>query len=350
MISQSSQVLKRKNTGAESQSAGPSRSFDSGEAACCAVGEAGADADERIAEMSLTHPQTDHKGPAELAVQPLFGLEGTTIPRHALPDEQLPPDVAYQIIHDELMLDGNARLNVATFVTTWMEPQAQKLMSECFDKNMIDKDEYPQTAELEARCVQMLSRLWHAPEADEATGCSTTGSSEAAMLGGLALKRRWMERRRAEGKPVDRPNLVMGINVQVCWEKLANYWDVEMRLVPMEGDRFHMSAEEAVKLCDENTIGVIAILGSTFDGSYEPVEEICQALDAFEAETGIDVPVHVDGASGAFVAPFIDEDLVWDFQLDARRLDQRLRAQVRAGVPGRRLDRLARQRRRFPTI
>ena len=213
------------------------------------------------------------------------------------------------------MLDGNARLNVATFVTTWMEPQAQKLMTECFDKNMIDKDEYPQTAEIEARCVNMLSRLWHAPEADEATGCSTTGSSEAAMLGGLALKRRWMQRRRAEGKPVDKPNLVMGINVQVCWEKLANYWDVEMRLVPMEGDRFHMSAEEAVKLCDENTIGVVAILGSTFDGSYEPVEEICEALDAFEAETGLDIPVHVDGASGAFVAPFIDPDLVWDFQL-----------------------------------
>ena len=265
--------------------------------------------------MSLTHPQTNHRQHEELAVQPLFGLEGTTIPRHELPEEQLPPDVAYQIIHDELMLDGNARLNVATFVTTWMEPQAQQLMAECFDKNMIDKDEYPQTAEIEARCVNMLSRLWHAPDADQATGCSTTGSSEAAMLGGLALKRRWMERRRAEGKPVDRPNLVMGINVQVCWEKLANYWDVEMRLVPMEGDRFHLSAEEAVKLCDENTIGVIAILGSTFDGSYEPVEEICQALDAFEAETGIDIPVHVDGASGAFVAPFIDEDLVWDFQL-----------------------------------
>ncbi|MGZ4439192.1 MAG: pyridoxal-dependent decarboxylase, partial [Gaiellaceae bacterium] len=223
--------------------------------------------------MSLTHPQTTHGHNEDLAVQPLFGLEGTTIPRDAVPDGELAPDVAYQIIHDELMLDGNARLNVATFVTTWMEPQAQKLMTECFDKNMIDKDEYPQTAEIEARCVKMLSRLWHAPEADEATGCSTTGSSEAAMLGGLALKRRWMQRRRAEGKPADRPNLVMGINVQVCWEKFANYWDVEMRLVPMEGDRFHLSAEEAVKQCDENTIGVVAILGSTFDGSYEPVEE-----------------------------------------------------------------------------
>ena len=129
-----------------------------------------------------------------------------------------------------------------------MEPQAEKLMAECFDKNMIDKDEYPQTAELESRCVNILSNLWHAPDADQATGCSTTGSSEAAMLGGLALKRRWQKKRAAEGKPADKPNLVMGINVQVCWEKFANYWDVEMRLVPMEGDRFNLSAEEAVKL------------------------------------------------------------------------------------------------------
>jgi glutamate decarboxylase len=213
------------------------------------------------------------------------------------------------------MLDGNARMNLATFVTTWMEPQAEKLMAECFDKNMIDKDEYPQTAELESRCVHILSRLWHAPDPEEATGCSTTGSSEAAMLGGLALKRRWQERRRAEGAPAEAPNIVMGINVQVCWEKLANYWDVEMRLVPMEGDRFHLSAEEAVKLCDENTIGVVPVLGSTFDGSYEPVKEICAALDDLQATTGLDVPVHVDGASGAFIAPFLDPDLEWDFRL-----------------------------------
>jgi glutamate decarboxylase len=245
---------------------------------------------------------------------PIFTLEGNRVPRDELPAGELPPDVAYQIIHDELMLDGNARLNVATFVTTWMEPQAEALMAACLDKNMIDKDEYPQTAELEMRCVNMLARLWHAP-GEEGVGCSTTGSSEAAMLGGLALKRRWQKRRAAEGKPADKPNLVMGINVQVCWEKLANYWDVEMRLVPMEGDRFHLSPEEAVKLCDENTIGVIAILGSTYDGSYEPIEEICAALDDLEARTGLDVPVHVDGASGAFVAPFIDPDLIWDFRL-----------------------------------
>jgi glutamate decarboxylase len=265
--------------------------------------------------VTLKHPTAPGAGASELSVAPLFDLEDLTIPRRELPEGQLPPEVAYQIVHDELMLDGNARMNVATFVTTWMEPQAERLMAECFDKNMIDKDEYPQTAEIEMRCVNILSHLWNAPDADEATGCSTTGSSEAAMLGGLALKRRWQKRRAAEDKPADRPNLVMGINVQVCWEKLANYWDVEMRLVPMEGTRYHLSAEEAVKLCDENTVGVIAILGSTFDGSYEPVEEICAALDAFEAETGIDVPVHVDGASGAMIAPFLEPELAWDFRL-----------------------------------
>ncbi len=189
------------------------------------------------------------------------------------------------------------------------------LMAECLDKNMIDKDEYPQTAEFEMRCVNILSKLWHAPDADEATGCSTTGSSEAAMLGGLALKRLWQQRRAAEGKPADKPNIVMGINVQICWEKFANYWDVEMRLVPMEGNRFTLSPEEAVKLCDENTIGVVAILGSTFDGAYEPVKEICEALDDLQERTGLDIPVHADGASGAFVAPFLDEDLEWDFRL-----------------------------------
>jgi len=265
--------------------------------------------------VALKHPKVPTASADSLSVPPLFTRESAQVPRHELPPDQLPPEVAYQLIHDELMLDGNARLNVATFVTTWMEPEAERLMAECVDKNMIDKDEYPQTAEIEMRCVNILSRLWHAPDADEATGCSTTGSSEAAMLGGLALKRRWQHRRNAAGEPADRPNIVMGINVQVCWEKFANYWDVEMRLVPMEGERFHLSAAEAVELCDENTIGVVAILGSTFDGSYEPVEEICAALDAFQETTGIDIPVHVDGASGAFVAPFVDPDLVWDFRL-----------------------------------
>ncbi|MGW4239585.1 glutamate decarboxylase [Streptomyces sp. NPDC004749] len=236
-------------------------------------------------------------------------------PMHRLPDGPMPPATAYQLVHDELMLDGNARLNLATFVTTWMEPEAGVLMTECREKNMIDKDEYPRTAELERRCVAMLADLWNAPDPAAAIGCSTTGSSEACMLAGMALKRRWARRNAARYPATARPNLVMGINVQVCWEKFCDFWEVEARCVPMEGDRFHLAPEAAAELCDENTIGAVAVLGSTFDGSYEPVAGLCAALDALEERTGLDVPVHVDGASGAMVAPFLDEDVVWDFRL-----------------------------------
>jgi len=259
--------------------------------------------------VALKHPKRPRATTGDI-----FAEHGR-VPRHQMPDTEMDANVAYQIVHDELMLDGNARLNLATFVGTWMEPQAERLMMETFDKNMIDKDEYPQTAELEMRCVDIISRLWNAPDPNDAPGCSTTGSSEAAMLGGLALKRRWQRAREAAGKSTLKPNIVMGSNVQVCWEKFANYWDVEPRLVPMEGNRYNLSAEGAVALCDENTIGVIAVLGSTYDGSYEPVKEICEALDAFQKRTGINVPVHVDGASGGFVAPFLDPDLEWDFRL-----------------------------------
>ena len=266
--------------------------------------------------MPLTHPAHPHDhSTGDVAVNPVFTREPVAIPRDRMPDGELDNDTAYQVVHDELMLDGNARLNLATFVTTWMEPTARDLMTECSDKNMIDKDEYPRTADLEQRCVRMLAGLWHAPDPDTAVGCSTTGSSEACMLAGLALKRRWQHRRRAAGLPADRPNLVMGVNVQVCWEKFANYWDVEPRLVPMDGDRFHLTAEQAAAHCDENTIGVVAILGSTFDGSYEPVAEICAALDRIHDENGWDIPVHVDGASGAMIAPFCDPHLEWDFRL-----------------------------------
>jgi len=235
-----------------------------------------------------------------------------TPPKGRLAQDPVPADVAYQLIRDELLLDGSARLNLATFVTTWMEPQARQLMADCIDKNMIDKDEYPQTAELERRCVSMLADLWHAPAPDQATGCSTTGSSEACMLAGLALLRRW--RARVDDR-TRRPNLVMGANVQVCWEKFCRYWDVEPRIVPMNGERYHLDAEQAVARCDEDTIAVVAILGSTFDGSYEPVAEIAAALDGLAGGGGPDVPIHVDGASGAMIAPFLDEDLVWDFRL-----------------------------------
>ena len=242
-------------------------------------------------------------------------LLATPLPRLRIPEGTTPPEVAAQLVRGDLLLDGNARLNLATFVTTWMEPEAASLMAETFDKNMVDKDEYPQTAELERRCVNILADLWHAHADGHATGTSTTGSSEAAMLSGLALLRRWRARRRAAGRPADRPNLVTGINVQVCWEKFCRYWDVEPRLAPMDGDRRHLDGDEATRLCDENTIGVVGVLGSTFDGSYEPVPEIAAALDTLQAERGLDIPLHVDAASGGFVAPFIQPDLEWDFRL-----------------------------------
>jgi glutamate decarboxylase len=196
-----------------------------------------------------------------------------------------------------------------------MEPEAELLMAECSPKNMIDKDEYPQTAELEHRCVNIIGNLWHAAH-EEAVGCSTTGSSEACMLGGMALLWRWRARRRAAGKDTARPNLVMGSNVQVCWEKFCRYWDVEPKYVPLERGRYHLGVPEAVALCDENTIGVVAIMGSTMDGSYEPVADLAAALDALAATPGDpDVPIHVDAASGGFVAPFLQPDTEWDFRL-----------------------------------
>jgi len=254
---------------------------------------------------------TASSNPLLTEANPRLG-ERLTTPKSRLAQDPVPADVAYQLIHDELLLDGSARLNLATFVTTWMEPQGRQLMADCVDKNMIDKDEYPQTAELERRCVAILADLWHAPSPDQATGCSTTGSSEACMLAGLALQRRWAARVNDRTR---RPNLVMGANVQVCWEKFCRYWDVEPRMVPMSGERFHLDAEQAVARCDEDTIGVVAILGSTFDGSYEPVAEIAAGLDELAGNGGPDVPIHVDGASGAMIAPFLDQDLRWDFRL-----------------------------------
>ncbi|HEY2309081.1 MAG TPA: glutamate decarboxylase [Streptosporangiaceae bacterium] len=273
------------------------------------------------------HTDARHSGgPSEFDINPVYvRLAREPVPRHALPRHQMLPDTALQVVRDELLLDGNARLNLATFVTTWMEPQAQLLMTECLAKNMIDKDEYPQTAELEARCVNILADLWHAPEGVNATGCSTTGSSEACMLAGMALLWRWRERRRAAKAATDRPsasshptappNLVMGTNVQVCWDKFCRYWQVEPKWVPMAPGRYHLTGPEAAAQCDENTIGVVAVLGSTMDGSYEPVGEINAELDRLAAGGGPDVPIHVDGASGGFVAPFLQPDLVWDFRL-----------------------------------
>jgi len=252
-----------------------------------------------------------------IAINPLFTRPGeaTERPRFALADEPMLPETAYQVVHDEAMLDGNARLNLATFVGTWMDPAASRLYSEAFDKNMIDKDEYPATAAIEDRCWRILARLWHAPQPREAIGTSTIGSSEACMLGGLALKRRWQHSRRAANKPADRPNLVMSSAVQVCWEKFTNYWDVEARLVPITDEHPALDGHDLASYIDENTIVVVAIMGVTYTGMYEPVSRISAALDQIQADTGLDIPIHVDGASGAFVAPFLQPELEWDFRV-----------------------------------
>jgi glutamate decarboxylase len=250
-------------------------------------------------------------------------MEMAPIPSLRLPDEAMDPDAAYRFIHDELMLDGSSRLNLATFVTTWMDPQAERLMAETFDKNMIDKDEYPATAAIEQRCVCMVADLFHAEDLrdddpNSAVGVSTIGSSEAVMLAGLAMKWRWREKM-ARSKNGDwkgrTPNLVMGANVQVVWEKFCRYFDVEPRYLPMAEDRFVITPEQVLENIDEDTIGVVAILGTTYTGELEPIGEICAALDKLAADGGVDVPVHVDAASGGFAVPFLHPDLVWDFRL-----------------------------------
>jgi glutamate decarboxylase len=237
-----------------------------------------------------------------------------SMPKFKFPEREHNPRHAYQVVSDELMLDGNSRQNLATFCQTWLEPEIHDLMNLTIDKNMIDKDEYPQTAELEARCVHMMADLWNSPDAANTLGTSTTGSSEAAMLGGMALLWNWRARQKAAGKPIDKPNMVTG-PVQVCWHKFTRYWDVEHREIPMEGDRLIMNAEEVLKRVDENTIGVVPTLGVTFTCDFEPVKEVSDALDKLQQDTGLNIPIHVDGASGGFLAPFVYPDLEWDFRL-----------------------------------
>jgi glutamate decarboxylase len=264
--------------------------------------------------MSRRHHRSPSISPAytgRLSVAP--------IPSLRLPDEAMDPQAAYRFIHDELMLDGSSRLNLATFVTTWMDPEAEKLMADTFDKNMIDKDEYPATAAIEARCVSMVADLFHAEDLldddpGSATGVSTIGSSEAVMLGGLAMSWRW---RAKVGKDWRKrtPNLVLGSNVQVVWEKFCRYFDIEPRYLPVEEGRYVITPEQVLAAVDEDTIGVVAILGTTYTGELEPIAEICEALDKLAADGGVDVPVHVDAASGGFVVPFLHPDVIWDFRL-----------------------------------
>jgi glutamate decarboxylase len=236
------------------------------------------------------------------------------LPKYRFPKDGKSPDATVQAIEDELLLDGNARQNLATFCQTWEEPQVHRLMDLAINKNLMDKDEYPQSAEFERRCVHMLADLWNAPDSDNTVGTSALGSSEACMLAGLAAKWRWRAKRVAEGKATDAPNMVCG-PVQVVWHKFARYWDIELREVPMAPGRYCMEPEQMVELVDENTMLVVPTFGVTYTGAFESVAGLAAALDQVQAEKGYDIDMHVDGASGAMLAPFCAPEIEFDFRV-----------------------------------
>src|ERR1700749_1516976 len=222
-----------------------------------------------------------------------------------------------RLVEEELQLEGDPNRNLATFVTTWMEPEAERLIAENNYRNFIDHAEYPISAEIEQRCIRMLADLFNAP--GETTGARCQGSSEAIMLGALSLKWKWKERREAENKPVDKPNLVFGGDVHVVWEKFAKYFDVEQRVVPLQPGKYTIGADDIAPHVDENTIGVAAVLGTTFTGHADDIPGINTLLVNLKNERGIDVPLHVDAASGGFFWPFVYPDSAWDFRLEQVR-------------------------------
>ncbi|RJE26916.1 glutamate decarboxylase [Aspergillus sclerotialis] len=273
----------------------------------------------RDSEIQPPHPPVTNQRDEDGLSVSIYGSHYSAehMPHHEIPEVEMPPAIAYRMIKDELSLDGNPLLNLASFVNTYMEDEATKLMTESLSKNFIDYEEYPQTANIQNRCVNMIARLFHAETTDsdsscDAMGTSTVGSSEAIMLGMLAMKRRWQDKRKAGGKGYSKPNIIMSSAVQVCWEKAARYFDVEEKYVYVTDKRYVIDPQEAVDMVDENTIGICAILGTTYTGQYEDVKAINDLL----VQRKIDCPIHVDAASGGFVAPFVTPDLEWDFRLE----------------------------------
>ncbi len=258
---------------------------------------------------NLSQLKDSEKGHASTYSSRFFEEE---IPKYELPQKSMPANAAYQLIHDELNMDANPSLNLASFVTTWMEPEAERLITENLHKNFIDHDEYPQTEVIHNRCVNMLARLFNAPEECTSIGAATVGSSEAIMLGLLAHKWKWKKR----AKKGAEPNIIFGAEVHVCWEKFARYFDVEMRVIPLEKGRYVITPDEVEKRIDENTIAVGAILGTTYSGQADPIEEINDLLLKVRKEKGWDIPLHIDAASGGFVVPFTKPDFAWDFRLE----------------------------------
>ena len=250
--------------------------------------------------------------------EPIFGSQQMREPAPAefIPKHKTPGEIAYQIVKDETFPQTQPRLNLATFVTTYMDEYGTRLMNEAVGINYIDETEYPRVAVMCGRCINMVANMWNSPEeAEWKTGAVGIGSSEACMLGGVAAWLRWRDRRRAQGKPYDKPNLVMSTAYQVVWEKFCQLWQIEMRTVPITREHTTLNIDEAIRMCDENTICVVPIAGVTWTGMNDDIEALDKALDKYNAKTGYDIPIHVDAASGGFILPFINPRKKWDFRL-----------------------------------
>ncbi len=252
-------------------------------------------------------------------LEPIFGTgaEEQEIPKYKLGKNPIEPRVAYRLVKDEFLDEGNARQNLATFCQTYMEDEAALLMAETLEKNAIDKSEYPRTAELENRCVNILADLWNAPKEKSYTGTSTVGSSEACMLAGMAMKFRWRNQAKKLGLNIQAasPNLVISSGYQVCWEKFCVYWDIEMRTVPLDEKHMSMAMDKVMDYVDEYTIGIVGILGITYTGKYDDIKALDALVETYNSQTDYKISIHVDGASGAMFAPFIEPELQWDFRL-----------------------------------
>lgn len=266
----------------------------------------------------MLDPNSDPRFRSGDAKTDVFGSDAMLqqAPVQFIPNGSTTPQIAYQMVKDETFAQTNPRLNLATFVTTYMDEYATRLMNESVSMNYIDQTEYPRVAVMCSKCINIMANLWNTPETNKwKAGALAIGSSEACMLGALAALKRWKQRRKAAGKPCDKPNIVITTAYQVVWEKFANFWDVEMRCVPLTAEHPTLDIDKAISLCDENTICVVPVLGVTWSGLNDDVEALDAALDKYNAATGNEVCIHIDAATGGFILPFIEPEKKWDFRL-----------------------------------
>lgn len=270
-------------------------------------------------KKDMDEKEKDYQFVPDNSVTPIFGSTESSqiLPREKIGEKAINPEIAYRLVADEMMHDGNPRYNLATFVQTYMEKEATQIMMDTLSTNAIDKAEYPQTTEVEKRCVNIIANLWNAPTDKAYMGTSTVGSSEACMLGGMAMKFRWRKKAQELGLDLSKkPNLVVSSGFQVVWEKFCVYWDVELREVPMMSmDNLRLDPKLAIEACDEYTIGIVPIMGITYTGTFDDVVALDKEVEEYNKKAKIPVYIHVDAASGGLYLPFVNPDLVWDFRV-----------------------------------